>query len=83
MQAIALKLAQIGNSKGIRLPAGLIAKYRLADGLLLEESNGCLVLRPMKKQRQKLSWEVTAQQMAETKEDWSDWESMNDSLEDA
>ncbi len=83
MQAIALKLAQIGNSKGIRLPAGLIAKYHFADGLFLEEANGCLVLRPMKMKRQKLSWEETAKQMLEAKEDWSDWESMTDGLEDA
>ena len=74
MSAVALKLAPMGNSKWIQLPAALITKYHLDDGIVLEESNGCLVLRPTEKAAKKLGWEETGKQMAVAKEDWSDWE---------
>jgi antitoxin MazE len=71
------KLARIGNSQGIRLPAALIRKHHLERGILLEERENEIVLRP-KKAPKKLSWEETARAMAASDEDWSDWESLND-----
>ena len=73
VKTIPLKLAQIGNSRGIRLPAGLIRKHGFEHGLVLEDRGHEIALRP-KAGSKKLSWEETYQQMAAAGEDWSDWE---------
>lgn len=39
-EAIELPLARIGNSRGVRLPVGLIRKHGLEGGVILEERNG-------------------------------------------
>lgn len=77
MKTLEAKLTRIGNSRGIRLPAELIRKHHLDHGVLLEEREGEIVLRS-KKVVKKLSWEETARQMAESGEDWSDWEAPTD-----
>ncbi len=77
MKTLETKLTRIGNSRGIRLPAALIRKHRLEHGVLMEEREGEIVLKP-KKASKKLSWEETARQMAAAGEDWSDWEQMSD-----
>lgn len=77
MKTLETKLTRIGNSRGVRLPAALIRKHRLEHGVLVEEREGEIVLKP-KKAPKKLSWEETAQQMAEATEDWSDWEALPD-----
>ena len=77
MKTLEAKLTRIGNSRGIRLPAELIRKHHLDHGVLLEEREGVIVLRP-KKAPKKLSWEETARQMAESGEDWSDWQAPTD-----
>ena len=77
MKTSEAKLTRIGNSRGIRLPAELIRKHHLDRGVLLEEREGEIVLRP-KKTPKKLSWEETARQMAESDEDWSDWQAPAD-----
>ncbi len=77
MKALETKLTRIGNSRGVRLPAALIRKHRLEHGVLLEEREGEIVLKP-KKPPKKLSWEETAQEMAAAAEDWSDWEALPD-----
>ena len=77
MKSSEAKLTRIGNSRGIRLPAELIRKHHLDRGVLLEEREGEIVLRP-KKTPKKLSWEETARQMAESDEDWSDWQAPAD-----
>ena len=65
------KLVQVGNSKGIRLPKRLIAKYGLAEVVIITElENGILIESPS---GSKLSWEDTYQAMTESDEDWSDW----------
>lgn len=82
MKTTELKLARIGNSRGIRLPADLIRRHGLEDGLLLEDRGDSLVLRPKAKPR-KLSWEETAREMAASDEDWSEWDcTLADGLED-
>jgi antitoxin MazE len=77
-----LKLARIGNSRGIRLPADLIRRHGLDDGVLLEDRGDSLVLRPKAKPK-KLSWEETAREMAASDEDWSEWDcTLADGLEE-
>ena len=39
-----LSLAQIGNSRGIRLPSALIRKHGLENGLILEDRGHELVI---------------------------------------
>ena len=77
MKTLQIKLTRIGNSRGVRLPAELIRKHHLDHGVLLEEREGEIVLRP-KKAPKKLTWEETARQMAAADEDWSGWETLPD-----
>jgi len=67
------KLINIGNSKGIRLPKRLIQKYHLHEKLKLEEKKeGILIKADIPDD--KLSWDETYREMAEEKEDWSDFD---------
>jgi antitoxin MazE len=69
---IELKLSRIGNSRGIRLPAALLKRYRMEDVVLVEEGSDSITLRP--KRTGKLSWKATALEMARVKENWEDFE---------
>jgi antitoxin MazE len=69
-----LKVARIGNSRGIRLPAAMLRKYHITDAVVAEEKADGIVLYPRRSPRQKLSWAETAKAMAKAQEDWSDWE---------
>jgi antitoxin component of MazEF toxin-antitoxin module len=73
MKTLALTLAQIGNSRGIRLPADLIRKHGFQHGLVLEDRGHEIALKP-KAGSKKLSWEETAREMAASVEDWSEWD---------
>ena len=73
MKTLALTLAQIGNSRGIRLPADLIRKHGFQHGLVLEDRGHEIALKP-KAGPKKLSWEETAREMAASGEDWSEWD---------
>ena len=73
MKTFALTLAQIGNSRGIRLPADLIRKHGFQHGLVLEDRGHEVALKP-KAGPKKLSWEETAREMAASREDWSEWD---------
>ena len=48
-----LTIGKWGNSRGIRIPKQLIDELNLADGMTVEAEtrDGCLVLRPVKKNR--------------------------------
>jgi antitoxin MazE len=60
-----LKLVPIGNSKGIRLPTGLIRRYRLTDQIRLTEMpNGILLENHSTK---KLSLKASFEAMAKDK----------------
>ena len=39
-----------------------------------------IALRPKRNRRQQLTWAETYQQMAESDEDWSDWEALPEGL---
>ena len=66
-----VKLIEVGNSKGLRLPKNLVNKYKLDLGIVLEEKEEGILIKPVKKDN-KLSWEETYRQMALEKEDWDD-----------
>ena len=74
MQTLTLKVARIGNSRGVRLPAGSLRRYRIGETVLMEERSDGILLRPTGAAVQKLSWEDTAREMAASPEDWSDWD---------
>ena len=74
MASVRLKVARIGNSRGVRLPAASLRRYRIGDTVLMEECSDGILLRPLGPGVTKLSWEDTAREMAASREDWSDWE---------
>jgi len=76
MQALELKIAQIGNSRGIRIPAGILKRYAFKDAVLMTEGVDGILLRPKEQTDVKLSWAETAKAMAAAREDWSDWEAV-------
>ncbi len=67
---IELKVVQIGNSRGVRLPKTVLDRYAITDALVLEAREEGLLLRNKKDKR--LSWEDTYREMANESEDWSD-----------
>ncbi len=74
MKRIPLKVARIGNSRGVRIPAITLARYRIGDSVIMEETAEGILLRPRRESGPKLSWEATAGAMAASTEDWSDWD---------
>ena len=70
-----LKVARIGNSRGVRLPAASLRRYRIGGTVLMEERSEGILLRPTGPAVEKLSWEDTAREMAASHEDWSAWDS--------
>jgi antitoxin component of MazEF toxin-antitoxin module len=82
MKTLEISLAQIGNSRGIRLSADLIRKHGFERGLVLEDRGHEIALKP-KADSKKLSWEKTAKEMVAANEDWSDWDcTLADGLKD-
>jgi len=69
-----LKVARIGNSRGVRLPAALLRRYRIGENVLMEELSEGILLRPTGPAVAKLSWEDTAREMAASREDWRAWD---------
>jgi len=74
MATTKLKVARIGNSRGVRLPAASLRRYRIGDSVLMEERSEGILLRPTGPAVEKLSWEDTAREMATSGEDWTAWD---------
>ncbi|HEY5791735.1 MAG TPA: AbrB/MazE/SpoVT family DNA-binding domain-containing protein [Chthoniobacterales bacterium] len=74
MKITVLKVSRIGNSRGIRLPAEMLRKYHITDAVIAEENADEIVLRAVRTNRRKLSWDDTAKAIAAAGEDWSEWE---------
>lgn len=74
MDPIELKVAKIGNSRGVRLPAKTLERYSIGESVIMEETADGILLRPRREQHPKLSWGDTARAMAASGEDWSDWD---------
>jgi len=83
MAIVKLKVARIGNSRGVRLPAASLRRYRIGGTVLMEERSEGILLRPTGPAVEKLSWEETAREMAASHEDWSAWDAViADGLDD-
>lgn len=67
-----VKLISIGNSKGIRIPKGLLQKYGIEDMIVLEECEEGILMHA--KEEKKLSWNETFKQIAQSDENWDDFE---------
>jgi antitoxin component of MazEF toxin-antitoxin module len=74
MATVTLKVARIGNSRGVRLPAASLRRYRIGDTVLMEERSEGILLRPAGPVVEKLSWKETARAMADSHEDWRAWD---------
>jgi mRNA interferase MazF len=72
-----LKVARIGNSRGVRLPASSLKRYSVGAELVMEERAEGILLRPKGPGVEKLSWEETAREMAGGGEDWSEWDALD------
>jgi antitoxin component of MazEF toxin-antitoxin module len=83
MKASELKVARIGNSRGIRIPAKTLARYHIGDSVIMEERPEGILLRTHGSSVAKLSWSDTATAMAAASEDWSEWDTTSaDGLSD-
>lgn len=79
-----LKIARIGNSRGVRLPAATLDRYRIGATVVMEERTEGIMLRPQEGAPIKLSWEETAREMAAAAENWNDLEAADaDGLDSA
>ena len=74
MKCVELKVARIGNSRGVRIPATTLERYRIGDSVVMEERTDGILLRPRRSAGSRLSWEETALAMCAEPEDWSDWD---------
>ncbi len=74
MKPVELKVARIGNSRGVRIPAGTLERYRIGAAVLMEERSDGILLRALGSASPKLSWEETAGEMATETEDWGAWD---------
>lgn len=70
-----MKLINIGNSKGIRIPKRLIEKYHLGEKLSIEEVQGGILIKA-DIPPEKYTWEQTYKEMAKENEDWTDFDSL-------
>ena len=75
MKTSELKIARIGNSRGIRLPAATLRRYAIHDTVIMIEQADGILLRPANTDTPKLTWEETAREMAQSSETWDDWDS--------
>lgn len=74
MKPVELKVARIGNSRGVRIPAATLERYRIGDSVVMEERSDGILLRPLGRAAPKLSWEETARAMAAAHENWNAWD---------
>jgi len=74
MKTRELKVARIGNSRGVRLPASSLKRYAVGSVMIMEERAEGILLRPAGPTVEKLTWEDTAREMAASGEDWSEWD---------
>jgi antitoxin MazE len=67
-----LKVVRIGNSRGVRLPKQVLARYRIREAVVLEVREEGLLLRG--KGDGRWSWEETYRAAARERENWKDLE---------
>jgi antitoxin component of MazEF toxin-antitoxin module len=74
MKPVHLKVARIGNSRGVRIPATTLERYHIGASVVMEELSDGILLRPVGHSDAKLSWDETAKAMAAEPEDWTEWD---------
>lgn len=62
-----IKVINIGNSKGIRLPKALLEQYNISDTLELILEKGRIILKPISVPRK--GWEKSFEQMHKNGDD--------------
>lgn len=77
MKTTEVKITRIGNSRGVRLPATALLRYRIGATVIMEERSDGILLRATGPAVVKLSWEDSAREMAAAGEDWSVWDATN------
>lgn len=77
MKTQELKVARIGNSRGVRLPASSLKRYGIGSVMIMEERTEGILLRPAGPAVEKLTWEDTSREMAAVGEDWSLWDAVD------
>ena len=77
MPPIELKVARIGNSRGVRLPAAALRRYGIGAAVVMEERSDGILLRRPGPAVEKLSWEETARAMSAAAEDWRDFDAVS------
>jgi antitoxin component of MazEF toxin-antitoxin module len=83
MKPVQLKVARIGNSRGVRLPAETLKRYHIGTTVVMEERSDGILLRPAGPADVKLSWEETAMAMSAAAEDWTEWDTaLGDGMQD-
>jgi antitoxin MazE len=77
MTAQTLKIVRIGNSRGVRIPAQLLSRYRIRESVEVECTDAGIFLRPKRDAR--LSWAETFKEMRREQEakgdEFSDFDS--------
>lgn len=79
-----LKLIQIGNSKGIRIPKNVIDKYHLTEDLDMVETEEGILIKPAKGVRQ--GWDEQFKKANRKKgqdDDFSDLDSLTSDFDDS
>ena len=74
MATVELKITRIGNSRGVRIPATTLERYRIGESVVMEERSDGILLRPVGAATAKLSWVETASAMSAATEDWGEWD---------
>jgi len=74
MKTKELKVARIGNSRGVRLPAASLKRYSVGSAVIMEERAEGILLRVKGPAVEKLSWEETVREMAAAGENWREWD---------
>ncbi len=69
------KLIRIGNSRGVRIPAALIAEAGLQDDVELTPTNGGIIIAPSPRPRE--GWAEDAARLAREGDEFV-WEGMKD-----
>ena len=73
MKTRELKVARIGNSRGVRLPASSLNRYSFGSTLIMEERAEGILLRSAGQAVEKLSWRIRPARWLSEREDWSEW----------
>ncbi len=76
MKPVALKVARIGNSRGVRIPSATLKRYGIGESVVMEERSDGILLRPSAAPSPKLSWDETARAMADASEKWDEWDTI-------